>query len=132
MGSDRVFDVIGDVLPGVSLKDLILDAIANRRTMADILAEIDVVPDEVAISRVKEATMEALATRHIDLTRILGEERTARENRLVPEYIEKYFLRAAGHLGVKLEKRHDGLWRVPSVPFEIRNQPVLIQSCSPR
>lgn len=123
LGSDRVFDVIGDVLPGTSLKDLILDAISNRRTMEDILAEMDRVPDTEAIKRVREATMEALATRHIDLSRIMDEQRLARENRLVPEYIEKFFLRAAQKLGVKIEKRQDGFWRVPSVPFEVRNQP---------
>ncbi|BAF60622.1 hypothetical DNA/RNA helicases [Pelotomaculum thermopropionicum SI] len=123
LGSDRVFDVIGDILPGVSLKDLILEAIAGRRTMEEILAEIERVPDEEAIRRVKEATMEALATRHLDLSRIVGEQRIARENRLVPEYIEKFFLRAAQKLEIKCEKRHDGFWRVSSVPFEVRHQP---------
>ncbi len=123
LGSDRVFDVIGDVLPGASLKDLIIDAIANRRTMEDILAEMDRVPDNDTIQRVREATMEALATRHIDLSRIIGEQRLARENRLVPEYIERYFLRAAQKLELKIEKRKDGFWRVSFVPFEMRNQP---------
>src|SRR3989337_2190859 len=32
LGSDRVFDVIGDILPGKSLKDLILEAISNKRS----------------------------------------------------------------------------------------------------
>ncbi|NPV74523.1 MAG: DUF3883 domain-containing protein [Pelotomaculum sp.] len=123
LGSDRVFDVIGDVLPGISLKDLILEAIAGRRTMEEILAEIERVPDEEAIRRVKEATMEALATRHLDLSRIIGEQRIARENRLVPEYIENFFFRAAQKLEIKCEKRQDGFWRINSVPFEVRNQP---------
>jgi len=123
LGSDRVFDVIGDILPGTSLKDLILEAIANRRTMDDILAEMERVPDAEAIQRVREVTMEALATCHIDLSRITGEQRVARENRLVPEYIEKFFLRAARELDIKIEKRQDGLWRVTQVPFEVRNQP---------
>jgi len=123
LGSDRVFDVIGDILPGTSLKDLILEAIAGKRTMDEILAEIERVPDEEAIRRVKEATMEALATRHLDLSRIVGEQRTAKENRLVPEYIEKFFLRAAQKIEIKCEKRHDSFWRISSVPFEVRNQP---------
>ncbi|WP_287194335.1 helicase-related protein [Syntrophothermus sp.] len=123
LGSDRVFDVIGDILPGTSLKDLILEAIANRRTMEDILSEMERIPDAEAIQRVREATLEALATRHIDLSRIIGEQRIARENRLVPEYIEKFFLRAAQKLELKIEKRQDGFWRVASVPFEVRNQP---------
>jgi len=122
LGSDRVFDVIGEVLVGRSLKELIVDAISKRRTMDDILSDFERIPDEEAIKRVKETTLEALATRHIDLTRIVGEQRKALENRLVPEYVEEFFKRAAEKLGVKIEQRSDGFLRVPSVPFEIRNQ----------
>ncbi|MDZ7268318.1 MAG: DUF3883 domain-containing protein [candidate division KSB1 bacterium] len=121
MGSDRVFDVIGEVIPGRSLKDLIVEAIAQRRTLDEIVAEIQAVPDERALQKTREAALEALATRHIDLQRVLGEERRARENRLVPEYIERFFERACHFLAVSLEKRRDGLWRVPSVPYELRN-----------
>jgi len=123
LGSDRVFDVIGDVITGTSLRDLIMDAIASRRSMEEILAEMELTPDEEAIRRVKEASMEALATRHIDLSRIAGEQRSTRENRLVPEYIEKFFLRAAKKSGLKIGRRRDGYWRVSSVPFELRNVP---------
>jgi superfamily II DNA or RNA helicase len=120
-GSDRVFDVIGDVLPGASLRDLIVDAIANRRTLDDIIAELERVPDEEALRRLKEATLEGLATRHLDLQSILGDTREARENRLVPEYVERFFQRACQFLGVPLERRQDGLWRIERVPYEIRN-----------
>ncbi len=120
---DRVFDVIGDVLPGKSLKDLILDAIANKRTMEDILKDFERVPDEEMIQRVKEASMEALATKHIDLSRILGEERIAKENRLIPEYIEEFFRKAAEWLGIKMTEVEEKIWKINTVPFEIRNQP---------
>ena len=122
LGSDRVFDVIGEVVKGRSLKDLIVEAIAEQRTMEEILAAIEAEPDEEAIRRVKEATLEALATRHLDLSRVLGEERTAKENRLVPEYIEAFFVRAAKALGLKLERRRDGLYRLPHVPLWLRNR----------
>jgi len=123
LGSDRVFDVIGEVLVGRSLKDLIMDAIANRRTMEDILKDFERVPDEEAINKVRETSLEALATKHIDLTRILGEQRKAMENRLVPEYVEEFFKRAVEMLNIKMEKREDDLWRIASVPFKMRNQP---------
>jgi len=120
LGSDRVFDVIGDILPGLNLKDLIVEAIAHRRTMDEILAEIESVPDDAAIRKTREASLEALATRHIDLRRIIGEERRARENRLVPEYIEHFFERAAKFTEVRLDRRRDNLWRVSHIPFEVR------------
>ncbi len=121
LGSDRVFDVIGEVLPGRTLKDLIVDAVANRRRLDEIVAEIEAIPDREAVRRAREAALESLATRHIDFGWVLDEERRARENRLVPEYIEAFFERACRHLGVPLERRRDGLWRVPAVPFELRN-----------
>jgi superfamily II DNA or RNA helicase len=121
LGSDRVFDVIGEVMPGRSLKELIVEAIANRRTLDEIIAEIEAVPNEEAVRKAREAVLEGLATRHIDLQRVLGEDRRARENRLVPEYIERFFERACKFLNIPLERRRDGLWRVPNVPYEIRN-----------
>lgn len=123
LGSDRVFDVLGDLLSGRNLKDLIVDAIANRKTIEDILAEIEATPDEEAIRRVREVTLEALAVRHIDLQRVLGESRYAREHRLVPEYIEQLFLRASKVLNLRVEQNRDGTRRVPHVPYELRNVP---------
>jgi len=120
LGSDRVFDVIGEVVPGRSLKELIVEAIANRRTLDEIIAEIEAIPDEEAVRKAREAVLEGLATRHIDLRRVLGEDRRARENRLVPEYIERFFERACKFLNIPLERRRDGLWRLPHVPYEIR------------
>lgn len=120
LGNDRVFDVINDVLKDVSLKDLIMKAIANPRTLDDILENIETIPDEDAIKRVKEAVLESLATKHIDLSRILSDQRKAKENRLAPEYVEEFFVRAARKLGIKIEKREDA-WQIVSIPFEIRN-----------
>jgi superfamily II DNA or RNA helicase len=124
LGSDRIFDVIGDAFPGRSLKDLIVEAISNKRTLEEILEDFDRIPDQAVIQKVKEATMESLATRHIDLRAILGETRRAKENRLVPEYIEQFFKRAADRLNVTIEHRKDGFLRLTSVPFEFRNQSV--------
>jgi superfamily II DNA or RNA helicase len=123
LGSDRVFDIIGEVIPGRSLKELIVEAIANRRTLEAIVAEIEAMSDEEAVRKAREAVLEGLATRHIDLQRVLGEDRRAREHRLVPEYIERFFERACQFLHIPLERRRDGLWRVPNVPYEIRNVP---------
>jgi hypothetical protein len=124
----KVFDVIGDVvsayLPaGKTLQDLIIEAITNKRSLDEILQDFERVPDEEAIKMAREAALEGLATRYIDFSRILGEMRIAKENRLVPEYIEKFFLKAAEKLGVRVEMRKDGFWRIPNVPYELRNLP---------
>jgi len=125
MGSDRVFDVIGDVWgSGRNLRDLIIEAISSQRSMDEILSEFDRVTDEEAVNKVRQATMEALSTHHIDLTRILVEQRNAKENRLVPEYIEAFFKQAAKIHGVPIEERADGFYRIPSVPYEVRNRTI--------
>ena len=120
LGNDRVFDVIGEVLPGGSLKDLIVEAVTHRRSLEEIVSEIQRIPDEEALRKTRDAVLEGLATRHVDLQRVLGETRLAKENRLVPEYIERFFNRACAFLSVAVERRKDGLWRVPNVPYQIR------------
>lgn len=122
----KVFDVVGDVVsaylpPGKTLQDLIIEAITNKRSLDEILQDFERVPDTKAIERAREATLEGLATRYIDFSGILGEMRVAKENRLVPEYIEKFFMRAVERFGLKVEKRSDGFWRVANVPYELRN-----------
>ena len=128
MGSDRVFDVIQEVIPGRSLADLIVEALTGRRTLDEIAAEIERIPDEEALRRAREAALEALATRHIDLKAVLGEERRAKEMRLVPEYIERFFVRACRFLGVPCETRRDGHYRLVPVPVSLRRRTVGFQN----
>jgi len=121
LGSDRVFDIIGDLIPGVRLDDLIRDAIFNQRRIEEIEQHIDDVQVDNVRQTLEQVFMTSLATRHIDYTGILKETLQAEENRLVPEYVEDYFVRAFRHLGGSIERR-DGLWTIPSVPFELRRR----------
>ncbi len=125
LGSDRVFDVLGEIvdhlLDGKSLSDLIVHAILNPLTLDDILQQIERVPNEQLVSKVREATLEMLATRHVDLQWVLGASEQAKENRLIPEYIERLFLRACKTLRVTVETRRDGFFRIEWVPTHIRN-----------
>lgn len=120
LGSDRVFDVVGEIFEGISLEQLIKDALANKRTLNEILASIESIPDKDLIEKIRRATSEGLATRHIDLSRIREEREKAEENRLVPEYIEGFFLRAFPRFGGAIEKRPDGFYRVTKVPPDLR------------
>jgi len=42
---------------------------------------------------------------------------------LVPEYIEKFFLKASEKLGLKMEKRKNGFYRIANVPYKLRKLP---------
>ncbi len=120
LGSDKVFDVLSEVLYGKSLSQMLVDAAANARDIDDILKEIDVTVDEEYIARVKENLGESLATRYIDYTRIAEMAQVAREQRLIPEYTDSFFRKAFDKAGGRLGDRKDGFLAIDSIPYDIR------------
>lgn len=120
LGSDRVFDIIGEMIPGARLDDLLKDAIFNQRRMEEIEGQIDAIEAGHARQTLERAFLTSLATRHIDYTGVLRDTLEAEENRLVPEYVEDFFLRAFRHLGGRISRREDGTYNVSSVPYELR------------
>jgi superfamily II DNA or RNA helicase len=123
LGSDRVYDVLGELVEGIRLEQLFREALAGRRSFEEIRREATARLDEASQRRIVEAALEGLATRHIDLSRLRREEGAAREHRLVPEYIERFFVEAFQELGGRIERRADGLWRIKWVPAKIRSLP---------
>ncbi|MCX6246556.1 MAG: helicase-related protein [Bacteroidetes bacterium] len=121
MGSDKVFDVISDVLIGRNLSQLLVDASVNARNKEDILKEIDIKIDEDYIRKVKENLGDTLATRFIDYTRIKELNDKAREYRLIPEYTEAFFKKAFERAGGHIAFRNDGFVSVDAIPFSIRS-----------
>ncbi len=120
LGSDKVFDVVGEVFSGRSLSQLLLEAAANSRSIDEILEELEIKVDEEYISKVKENLGESLATRFIDYTRIKEMNAQAREHRLIPEYTENYFKKAFTKAGGRFKERQDGFLTIESIPSEIR------------
>jgi len=120
LGSDRVFDVIGDIFYGKNLYQLIVEAVMNAKSMDEVLKELDIKVDESYIRRVKEALGETLATHFIDYTRIRDMAEKAKEYRLIPEYVEEFFKKAFNKTGGRFRELKDGFISIESVPFEIR------------
>ena len=120
LGSDKVFDVIGETFYGKNLYQLILEAVANARSMDDIISELDIKVDKEYIMQIKEALGESLATRHIDYTAIKEMAEKAEEYRLIPEYVEEFFKKAFKKAEGKFRLRKDGFLAIDSIPFEIR------------
>ncbi len=94
LGSDKVFDVLSEVLYNKSLSQFLVEAAANARNIDEILKDLDITVDEDYISQVKDNLGESLATHYIDYTRIKEMAQQAREYRLIPEYTAEYFKRA--------------------------------------
>ncbi len=119
VGSDKVFDIIGDTFYGKNLYQLILEAVAAARTMDEIVEELDITVDNEYITQVKEILGESLATRHIDYTRIKEMAEKAKEYRLIPEYVEEFFKKAFQAAGGKFRMRKDGFMAIGSIPYRI-------------
>jgi len=120
LGSDKVFDCLGEVLYDKNLSQLLLEAASNARNIDDILAEIDITVDDEYIAKVKENLGEGLATRFIDYTAIKEMSEKAREQRLIPEYTESFFKKAFSKAGGKYHLLKSGFLAIDTVPYEIR------------
>ena len=114
--SDKVFDVISEVLYGKNLEQLLLDAASSARDIDEILKEINVEVDEEYIYRVRENLGESLATRYLDYTRLKDMAQKAMENRLFPEYTEAFFKKAIVKAGGRIKERKDGFLSVEPTP----------------
>jgi len=120
LGSDKVFDVLSEVLYGVNLSQLLLEAAANAKNLDEILAELDIEIDEEYIAQVKENLGESLATHYIDYTRLHEMAERAREQRLIPEYTDAFFRKAFAALDGKLHDRADSFLSIESIPIRLR------------
>jgi len=120
LNSDKVFDVISEVLYGKNLSQLMLEAAASARNIDEILKELDIKVDDDYLRRVREDLGESLATRYIDYTRLRDMAEKARENRLIPEYTEAFFKKALEKAGGRYHERKDKFLAIESIPFEIR------------
>ena len=118
--SDRVFDVISEVIYGKDLSQLLLEAAANARNIDDILEDLNVTVDADYIRQVKENLGDSLATKYIDFTRLKEMAERARENRLIPEYTEAFFRKAFEKAGGRYHERKDKFLAIETIPFELR------------
>ncbi len=115
---DRVFDMIGLVLQrnGVGLEDMLRDAAWNPRLLDDYTDRISRMSPEKA-QEYERSTGIALAKSTVDLGRIRGQDFASEEKRLMPEFVEGFFLDAAKKTGLRVEKRANPLLlRIEHVP----------------
>jgi SNF2 family DNA or RNA helicase len=123
LGRERVYDVIGEVLSlnKVNLPEMLRDAAYDPRRLDEYLDQIDRL-DPARLQQYEEATGIALARAHVDFSAFQQANFEAEERRLMPEYVARQFLAAAEEVGLRIEQRADGLWRVPYVPQDLRSE----------
>ena len=118
----RVFDVIGEVLSlnDVNLPEMLRQAAYDPRRLEEYLDQIDRI-DPARLKKYEEATGIALARSHVDFAGFQRRNLEAEEERLMPRYVEAQFLAAAREVGLRVEPRADGLWRIERVLADLRS-----------
>jgi len=118
----RVYDVIGDLLTlnGIDFERLVKDTLLNPKRIGAAKAQISLMTAE-KYQEYQQATGIALAKRHVDMEWVRERDFTSEERRLMPEYVEAYFLDAAEQVRLRVERRADTLLRIEHVPLALRS-----------
>jgi superfamily II DNA or RNA helicase len=118
LGTDQVFDVVGEVFPANQLEKLFRELYARRTNLPDIEARIVHDVDVNRFRKITSSTLEGLAKRSLNLSALVGRSAEARERRLVPEVIEDFFM-AAGPIASVTPKLAPGsahVYRIGRLP----------------
>ena len=121
LGTDQVFDVVGEVFPSNRLEQLLRQMYARQTDEHRIEEQIvrDCSPER--FRSITESTLEGLAKRELNLSAIVGRSAEARERRLVPEAIEQFFVESAPETGLRPKPTlKDGhCYRVGKLPRQL-------------
>ena len=125
LGTDQVFDVLGQVFSERPLRELMIEAIRYGSDPAR-RAEIDRVIDERAGEGLAELVDQfaldsvVMAQSDVQHLRLQMEEMAAR--RLQPHYVRTFFLKAFDVLGGSVRERESGRYQVTRVPPAVRSR----------
>jgi len=120
--ADRVFDVIGEVLSlnDVNLPEMLREAAHDPRRLEEYLDKIEQV-DPARLTQYEQATGIALARANVDFSGFQRANVESEERRLMPRYVEEQFVKSCAEVGLKIEPRADGLWRIEHVLADLRS-----------
>jgi len=100
LGTDKVFDVVGEVFPSNLLEKLFREMYAQRLSAPSIEERIVREINPERFREITDSTLEGLAKRELNLGALIGKSAEAKERRLVPEVIEDFFVAAGPIAGV--------------------------------
>ena len=82
--------------------------------------------DPQRLKEYEQATGIALARANVDFSGFQQANAEAEERRLMPRYVEDHFVKAVERVGLKVEPRADGLWRVEHVLADLRIRAIAV------
>jgi len=116
LGSDQVFDVVGEIVPANYLERLFRELYAGRLTQQTALDRVVRDFNRERFAQICRSTLEGLAKRELNLSAILGRAAEAKERRLLPEVVEEFFLQAAPITGLPSPKGRNGVYHIGRIP----------------
>jgi hypothetical protein len=122
----KVFDVLGQAIDGVELRQLLIEAIRYGE-LPETRAKLDrVVANRLNRDRLQELLSEKVLARNaMDITkiqRIREEMERAEARKLQPHFIGSFFIEAFQHLGGVIRQREPKRYQITNVPALIRNR----------
>jgi superfamily II DNA or RNA helicase len=126
LGTDAVFDVLGKVLAGQSLKELLIAAVRNNEN-PEVRARLDhVIQHDLDTERLRSLLAERQLTNdtlsHTRVQEIRDEMERAQARKLQPHYIAAFFCEAFTRFGGQLAKREPQRFEIRHVPSDIRQR----------
>jgi len=124
LGEEKVYDVIGDILENANAEELLRRVALGEEEVADAVEEVDAISVEETKKEISRLIGEALAIR-VDEGWSREKARLSEENKLIPEYLENFFVRAFEAIAGKgkVQRRGDGFLSIKWVPAEIKDVP---------
>src|SRR5690606_33351634 len=100
LGTDKVFDVVGEMFPSNLLEKMFREMYARKLDESSIADRIVHDIDPERFRRITGSTLEGLAKKELNLSALVGKSVEAKERRLVPEVVEDFFVHAGPIAGV--------------------------------
>ena len=132
LGKENVYDIIGDLLSAAELADLVQRAVKERQSLDEIRALVASTVDANEQRRTMQAALvDALAADMMSpdaLEEIREQVLISKEQRLVPEYVERFVVTAFRALvadnklraAIRPRASEPGVWNIESVPHFLR------------
>ena len=118
LGTDQVFDVVGEIFPAKLLEKLFREMYARRLDEHAFQSRIVRDVNPARFRDITESALEGLAKRQLNLHAVLGRSIEAKERRLVPEAIEQFFIDSGPVVGLTPRRvaKDRAVYRVGRVP----------------
>lgn len=121
LGTDKVFDVIGQQFAEVSLPELMFRAVVEGQEAETVTTIDNLVTTAKMKARISEQRklVECSEVRNL-LVSLRERQEQAELRRVMPSYVRRYFEKAAGMVGIEIVGSLDGIFSLRSQPDNVR------------